>query len=712
MNLFKRLNKKRVYFPLAAFIITIAVTVMIWNDLAKTHEQLIKENLVQIGNSTSQKFQSILNYDIEGLENLKNRLEFTNGSHFEYWEKDAQLLLEQNPSFHFIEWIDSNMIIRNIVPLNENKAALNLDISKIGYRSKEWKEHAKNGVINITPWSKMTQGGHAFLIDVPVNIDGEFQGTITAGMDFLDHLNNFAEELNQYEIELRDYEGTLFYDYNAQTNDKASSNVDFVYEETILIDKLHSKYWSFKMYPTDALFLNDRSFFIKYFLVTGIFLALLIASLIYFYFRAKNEVLRTTETNKALLKSNKKLNKEQKKAKKASRIKTEFLSNMSHEIRTPLHAILGFVQILKSSKLNETDKNNIDLLDASSKSLLSIVNDILTIDKIESGTIQLEESYFNPSQKIQELTNTYSHLFSEKGLYIHSNFKEPFGVNVLGDQNKLSQIFINIIKNASKFTVEGGVTISYSEKQKDNKLNVNITIEDTGIGIPKSKMNTIFDRFAQIDSSLKKQHEGSGLGLAISKDLATKLGGTILVHRNQKQGSKFEISVVFEVAKDRSVFGIKETYKNLDLSHLTALIVDDNKINIVILKKILEDVNIKVDTALNGKVALGKIKTRNYNMVFMDIHMPEMDGFEATKLVRKFNTELKIFGLSANVTPEAIEKAFDCGMNNYISKPFTKEQLYNLILINLEYNELQPNTTLNNIYSEDTLIKLYGKSPK
>jgi signal transduction histidine kinase/FixJ family two-component response regulator len=712
MNLFKRLNKKRVYFPLAAFIITLVFTILIWNDLAKSHELLIKENLVQIGKSTSEKFQSILNYDIEGLENLKNRLEFTNGSHFEYWEKDAQLLLEQNPSFHFIEWIDSNMIIRNIVPLNENKGALNLDISKIGYRNIEWKEHAKNDVINITPWSKMTQGGYAFLIDVPVNLDGEFQGTITAGMDFSDHLNSFAEELNQYEIELRDYEGTLFYDYNAQTSDKASSNVDFVYEETILIDKLHSKYWSFKMYPTDALFLNDRSFFIKYFLGTGIFLALLIASLIYFYFRAKDEVLRTTETNKALLRSNKKLNKEQKKAKKASRVKTEFLSNMSHEIRTPLHAILGFVQILKSSKLNDTDKNNIDLLDASSKSLLSIVNDILTIDKIESGTIQLEESYFNPSQKIQELTNTYSHLFSEKGLYIQSNFKEPFGVNVLGDQNKLSQIFINIIKNASKFTVEGGVTISYREKQKDNQLNVNITIEDTGIGIPKSKLNTIFDRFAQIDSSLKKQHEGSGLGLAISKDLATKLGGTILVHRNQNQGSKFEISVVFEVAKNHSVFGIKETYKNLDLSHLTALIVDDNKINIVILKKILEDVNIKVDTALNGKVALEKIKTRHYNMVFMDIHMPEMDGFEATKRVRKFNTELKIFGLSANVTSEAIEKAFDCGMNNYISKPFTKEQLYNLILINLEYNELRPDTALHNIYSEDTLIKLYGKSPK
>lgn len=695
MNKFS-LRKKGLLFPSIAFIVLLMLTITIWSDLVEANKQNIQKNLVQVGKSTSQKFQSILNHDIEGLENLKMRLEFTNGKHFEHWEKDAQLLLEQNPSFHFIEWIDSDMIIRNIVPLEENLPALNLDISKIKYRSKEWKEHAKYGIINITPWSKMTQGGHAFLIDVPVYFDNKFQGTITAGMDFTDHLNDFAEDLDMYEIELRDYQQTLFYEFNAQ--DKA--NNDFVFEQSILIDQLHSKFWSFKMYPTEALFLTDRAVFINYFLIIGIILSILIASLIYFYLKAKGEVERAIRINKKLKKLNEKLHLEQKKAEKANKVKSEFLSNMSHEIRTPLHAILGFVKILKNNNLSDENKSHVDLLDASSKSLLSIVDDILIIDKIESGTIQLEERHFNPSQKIKEIIDTYSHLFSEKGLYIKSDFKSPFGSSVIGDQNKLSQIIVNVIKNASKFTVEGGVSITYKEEQVDDNLKVNITVRDTGIGIPKNKINSIFNRFTQIDSSLKKQHEGSGLGLAISKDLATKLGGTILVKSSVNKGSQFDISVVFKIDTNQKNNDIKETYANLNLSHLKALIVDDNKINIVILKKILEDAKINVDIALNGKEALEKVKTIHYNMVFMDIHMPEMDGFEATQLIRKFNTDLKIFGLSANVTSEAIAKAFDCGMNNYITKPFNKEQLYNLILITLEYNELNPKTDSTKLISK------------
>jgi len=698
MTILNSHNKKGIMIPTISFVVLLILTLTIWNELRTSHKQQIKENLIHIGKSTSHKFQSILNKDIVGLENLKMRLEFTNGNHFQYWERDAQLLLDQNPSFHFIEWIDSDMIIRNIVPLNENIKALNLDISKVEYRKNEWIEHTQDSITNITPWSQMTQGGQAFLIDIPVYFKNKFQGTITAGMDFTDHLNNFIAGLDKYEIEMRDYQGTLFYEFNAQN--ESNNYEDYIYEESILIDKLHSKYWSFKIAPTEALFLTERSVFINSFLVAGIFLSMLIGSLVYFYLRAKGEVLRTKAINKALLKSNKDLNNEQKKSKKATKAKAEFLANMSHEIRTPLHAILGFVQILKNSHLNATDKGHIDLLHKSSKSLLSIVNDILIIDKIESGNIKLDEVHFKPSKKVQELVDTYRHLFTEKNLYVRSEFKEPFGENVIGDQNKLAQIVINIIKNASKFTLKGGMSLTYIEEQIDNHLKVKITIEDTGIGIPKNKINSVFNRFAQIDSSLKKQHEGSGLGLAISKDLATKLGGSITVQSTENHGSKFEITLLFEILRDQHNHGIKETFKNLNLSHLKTLIVDDNKINVAILKKILEDVNIDVDIAHNGKVAVEKVKANNYNMVFMDIHMPEMDGFEATQLIRKFNTDIKIFGLSANVTSEAMDRAFDNGMNNYITKPFTKEQLYNLILITLEYNELVGKT----FSSNETLI--------
>ncbi|TJY31845.1 response regulator [Pontimicrobium aquaticum] len=693
MNLFNSIKKKGVYIPIVAFVVISALITTIWYKLTLNYNQDTKEDLVQIGKITSQKFQSILNYDIEALENLKMRLEFTNGQYFDYWEKDALLILEQNPSFNFIEWIDSNMIIKKIVPAEGNESALNLDISKIEYRKKEWIEHTESRQINITPWSKMTQGGYAFLIDIPVYYNNQLQGTITAGMDFTSHIDNFTKSLNEYKIEISDYDGTIFYGNKLQ---EAETN-KFLFEKSILIDELHSKYWGFKMYPTNAVFLSYRAMYIKYFFTVGIIVAFLIALLFYFYLRAKDEVKRTINSNNALLKTNKKLNAEQIRAEKASKAKSEFLSNMSHEIRTPLHAILGFVQILKSSNLNKTDKKHVHLLDKSSKSLLSIVNDILTIDKIESGTIQLEESFFSPSETIKELTDTYRHLFTQKNLYLNTEFVNPYGLVIKGDQNKLSQIVINIIKNASKFTVKGGVLVLYSEEQVANSLKVNITIKDTGIGIHKNQINTIFNRFAQIDSSLKKQHEGSGLGLAISKDLAEKLGGTITVKSIEGKGTTFEISVAFKIVKKKSNNTIEGYYENINLSHLTALIVDDNRINIAILKKILAGINIKVDTAFNGKEAVEKVKANSYNMVFMDIHMPEMDGFEATQIIRSFNSSLKIFGLSANVTTEAINKAFDSGMNNYITKPFTKEQLYNLILISLEYSELNPKTDFNNL---------------
>ena len=694
LKMFYKTNKKELILPVISFVIILLFVLAIYNDLIISHKQELKKNLTQTGKSTLREFNLIVLNDIESLENLKMRLEYTDGENFKDWEKDAQLILEQTPSFQFIEWIDASMVIKSIIPLEGNESVINLDISKVEYRKKEWIQHSQDNSTNITPWRNMTQGGHAFLIDVPVYFQDKFQGTISAGMDFNEVLTNIVESLDEYSIEIRDNDGTLFYANNTQNIDKKTENI--FYEEKLSIDKLHKKYWSFKMYPSKTLFLSEGLIFINYFLIIGIFFALLIGFLIYFYIRSENQAKRATAFNSTMLKSYQDLNKERNKAEKACKAKSEFLSNMSHEIRTPLHAILGFINIIKNRKLNEADKVYVNLLDRSSASLLSIVNDILVIEKIETGNIQLEKNNFNPSQKTKELIDIYKHLFYEKELYVDFRIKKPFGGNVIGDQNKLSQIIINILKNASKFTTEGGVIISYVEEQIDQQLKVKITVEDSGIGIPKYKINTIFNRFTQIDSSLKKQHEGSGLGLSISKDFASIMGGSIKVHSVLNQGSKFEVSVAFEIVEKQVKPVTNKTYNNMNLSYLNVLIVDDNKINIFILKKILEDSNIKVDIAMNGKIAVNKVKSKKYDIVFMDIHMPEMDGFQATRLIRKFNTDITIFGLSANVTQEAITKALSIGMNNYMTKPFTKDQLYELLLPTLKCDKLNGKTDSSN----------------
>ena len=677
--MFKKLNKKVAFLPLASFIITVLIVFTVWDKALNTYNLLIEENVFQSGHLISTEFKNILKTDIARLENLKKRIEFTNGLYMEHWEKDASMLLEQNQSFKFLEWIDSTMVIRKIMPLVGNENAVNLDISKIKYRKNEWIQHSKDGSANITPWVKLTQGGNAFLVDIPVYFKDKFQGTITGGMDFSENFNKLVTSLeNQYTIELFDHEETLFYDLNK--NDKLDTKHNYVFKDSILVDALDNHKWLLKVSPSNNLLLAQGLTIANIALIVGLVLCFLISFLIYFYLRAKSVTKLALESNFKLLKANENLNNSRKRAEKASLAKTEFLSNMSHEIRTPLHAILGFIELLKNSKLKKTELDYLNLMEKSSSNLLNIVNDILDIEKIESGKIELTEIQFNPLEKIIELIEVNQFIFLKKNLYLKAKFNKTNGISVIGDESKLMQIVNNIVKNGLKFTNTGGVTLSYNEKVIDkNKLRVTISIKDTGIGIPDDRINTIFERFTQVENSIKKQYEGSGLGLAISKIFINMMGGEITVKSIPEKGTKFKFDVIFPIAQNQKQEIKPNKQKSINLSDLNVLIADDNNLNIIVLKKFLEDSGIKADTAKNGKIALEKFKEKTYQLIFMDIHMPEMDGWEATKEIRKFDKEVVIFGLSANVTKEAIDKALESGMNNYLSKPFKKENLYKLL---------------------------------
>ena len=663
--------------PILALTSIAVLVITIWDKSIDDYQVWVKQQIQLTGELTTQEFIAHINKEIIQLENLKNRLEFTNGDYHKYWDKEVNTILKQSDAIKFVEWIDSSLVIRKINPLKGNEAALNLDISKIDYRKKEWESHSIDSSINVTPWSKMTQGGYAFLIDIPTYYNNTFQGTASAGMDFTHSFNTFSTSLKDYAIELRDNKGVLFYEYN--TKNRALIDDSFVYKSDLTIDYLDKQFWNLKLYPTnELLFLTNKRAFINYMLLFGFILSLLISMLIYFYLKALRETKRALSINKKLANVNFRLNKQKQKAEQASKAKTDFLSNMSHEIRTPLHAILGFIQVLKSSNLKESDKEYVALMDKSSNNLLAIVNDILEIHKIESGNIILEKHLFCPSEKLKELIDTYEYHFKQKGLYINLSFLNNESYSVISDMNKYSQIITNLLKNALKFTVNGGVEITYSEEKIEEKLSIKIQVKDSGIGISKSKLKTIFDRFTQIESSLKKEHEGSGLGLAISKDFAELLNGSITVDSCENKGSIFTFTGIMEISEKQS-YQFGETYENFKLPKLNVLVVDDNKINVIVLRKLLEDIGIHVDSVENGQLALDKFKENKYHLILMDIHMPKMDGYEATQIIRKQDSDVIIIGLSANVTSTAIQKALDSGMNNYITKPFTKERLYRLI---------------------------------
>ncbi|WP_165586784.1 ATP-binding protein [Neotamlana sedimentorum] len=665
--------------PLLTFVLSITIVITVYYSGLNTLNNSLENNIEQVGQLTSKEFANILNSDIGKLENLKNRIEFTNGMFLNYWEKDAELLIEQTQSFKFLEWIDSTMVIKKISPLAGNENALNLDISTVKYRREEWIKHSKINQTNITPWSELTQGGHAFLVDVPVYFNNHFQGTISAGMDFKTNFAKFSSSLNDfYAIELYDHTNTLFFKLN--TNKKLNNPIN--YNIKILVDSLDNQAWTLKLFPTNKFKLTNRRELTSITLIIGLLFSLLISLLVYFYLRIRNERRLAIQSNNKLLVANKKLFKERKKAEKASSAKTEFLSNMSHEIRTPLHAILGFIELLKDSKLNKADKEYLDLMEKSSSNLLNIVNDILDIDKIESGKIELSEVKFNPVQKIKELIEVNQFIFLRKDLYLKAKYKKTNNLTVLGDESKFIQIVNNIVKNGLKFTDNGGVTLVYSEKiTKSNKLHIKIAIKDTGIGIPPNQLESIFERFKQIENSVKKQYEGSGLGLAISKILVNMMGGDIRVKSIPNIGTTFKFDVFFPIIDNQDEKPQDQKLKTTaNLADLNVLIVDDNNLNIIVLKKFLESFGVTADTANNGLIGVETFKqNQNYDLIFMDIHMPIMDGWEASKEIRKLDEDVIIFGLSANVTTEAIDMALENGMNNYLSKPFKKEHIAKLL---------------------------------
>ncbi|GAA4279597.1 ATP-binding protein [Gaetbulibacter aestuarii] len=672
--------------PLMVFVLLTAVISLIYIVALNKHYNVIDEQVHDTGKLLSKEFYQQFNSEVSKLEDLKKRLEHTKGSYFSNWEYDANLLLEQSGSFKFIEWIDSSMIIRKIVPVIGNEAALNLNISKVDYRRNEWLEHSKNGLINITPWAELTQKGNSFLVDVPVYFHDRFQGTITAGMDFTDAFDRLVDyQKNQYTVELYDDKGTLFYSVNKDK--KLKSHLSTYDDSFIEVDMLDHQKWHLKVYPSETLMLAEGRDIIDVAFIFGIVLSFLISGLVYFYLRAKKGTRLAFQSYSKLIETNKIINHERDRAQKASQAKTDFLSNMSHEIRTPLHAILGFIELIKGSKLSSTNREYLNLMEKSSTNLLSIVNDVLDIEKIESGKLELHKTCFNPSEKIKELIDVNQFIFLKKDLYLQGEFPEHSYNYVMGDETKLQQIINNLLKNALKFTNTGGVTLTYNEtKTINNELNINIKIKDTGIGIPSEKLDDIFERFTQIENSIKKEYQGSGLGLYICKTYANMMGGDIEVRSELNKGTEFTFNVIMPLTENNENT-TSAIQKSVKFSDLEVLIVDDNSLNVIVLKKFLEDFGITPDIANNGIVALEKFKENRPQLVFMDVHMPKMDGWEATREIRKLDKEVIIFGLSANVTSEAIDKGIESGMNNYLSKPFKKDSLQKLLYFHFESTE-------------------------
>ena len=368
-------------------------------------------------------------------------------------------------------------------------------------------------------------------------------------------------------------------------------------------------------------------------------------------------------------------------------VKEQFLANMSHEIRTPINAVVGFANLLQKTTLDTDQQQFVNLIQNSGENLLSVVNDILDISKIEAGMMRITNEPFNMFEVCHSLEMMFKHKVTEKNLRFNFEFDKKIPEKLIGDSERLNQVLINLLNNAIKFTESGSVKLSVNLLHVNEKqASVQFVVKDSGIGISKEKLETIFERFEQADNNTARQYGGTGLGLAIVEKIVKMQQGQVTVDSNIGSGTSFTVILNFDIVhnvlsnEDKIInrYNNKDVIK--DFNKFKILVAEDNKTNQTLLKFILQQWNLPYDLAENGQQVLDKLKQDNYDLILMDIQMPIMDGYDASKKIRKeLNVQVPIIAMTAHVLPTEKQKCIDAGMDDYISKPIDENIFLNML---------------------------------
>jgi len=373
----------------------------------------------------------------------------------------------------------------------------------------------------------------------------------------------------------------------------------------------------------------------------------------------------------------------------AARAKEIFLANMSHEIRTPMNGVLGIAGLLAKTSLNEQQHNYLRLIQESANNLLLLVNDVLDLEKIILGKLQFEHVVFSLADRVDLCLQSFIYKAEEKGVgLLHDNHLGE-NIIVLGDPYRLSQVLNNLISNAMKFTEEGAVTITTRLVEKnENEVHIAFAIKDTGIGISEEQLGLILEPFMQAHVAISRTHGGTGLGLSICRELISMMGGELKVESAAGQGSCFSFEIPFAISSFKLNQSVSQELNYQSLGNRKILVAEDVELNQYLVKHIMESWGFTVNIVNNGREAVEMVQKNNYDLVLMDIQMPEMDGMEATRQIRQLKNAQKasvpIIALTANALKGDSEKYIAAGMNDFLPKPFNEQKLFLIISNNLK----------------------------
>lgn len=451
-------------------------------------------------------------------------------------------------------------------------------------------------------------------------------------------------------------------------------------------------------------------------------IALFLACIVLFGFFMRN-YRKTKLLSKSLAKKNKELQLAKEESDKLAAVKTKFTSTVSHELRTPLYGVIGLSSILMEKVKEEENQRYIKLMKFSADHLLNLINDVLQVTKMEAYEISLDQSSYDIQTIANNIKNSFEYQSEKNGNTLHLNFDSKIPNRLIGDPVRLTQIILNLVSNANKFTKNGDIWLNFKDPViKGDKVDITFEVKDNGQGIPLDKQKIIFEKFSHTNSDANHS-TGTGLGLNIAQSLANLFGGEIKLNSELGKGSTFFFTITFDIDEsivnsfkeeenttantieaevknpmdqikvedaiadtlksenDQTADEIKEVVAITDPSDLKILIVEDNKINQIVTQKILKSKGYESEIAEDGLIAVDMVSKKNYSIILMDLNMPNMDGIEATKKIREFNTHTPIIALTASDTEEIADNIQDTssGFNDYLKKPFKNEEFFEKI---------------------------------
>lgn len=630
-------------------------------------------------NILAQSLKRTSHYDRDFVEQNREKVE-------QWSEYTAELI----PIFKTIG-LSRRYIVEYVYPEEGNTGALGLDYRE---HEEQWpavERSVKTRKAVVSGPLKLVQGGSGIVTRMPIfsgkDQSGEFLAIITLILNFEELLKHAGLESLQEELKIaiRGYDGlgskgkVIFGDHH------------LFHGHHVWPVQFEGGSWEVAAEPLSGWNGLSSYFFLLYPLVfiVSVAIALMSYTTITAYSGRISEMLAFNRVLEDKVKvRTEELLEAKERAEQASQSKTEFLTIMTHELRTPLNSVIGHAQLMETTELGAESSGYLKKLLFSANNLLALINTILSYSKIESGKFELKKEVFNPSELVNQIYHVFESLATEKGIALTTKIENNTPANVFADREKITQILNNLCGNAVKFTESGEIVLSLSvvdeHDAQDSDTRLRFAVRDTGIGISEKYQESLFEPFSAADASLSRNYEGTGLGLSICKKLAELMGGKIMVESQPKQGSYFYFDLPVEIHETKNLTDRPSDIQQVinearqHLCNKTVLLAEDNEFNKSLVVALLNKVDANVLWARNGIEAIALLEERAVDIILMDLQMPNMDGLEATRVIRQQpkTSTIPIIALTANAMDEDQKKALALGMNDFVAKPIDIAALF------------------------------------